>query len=502
MKRPFVPAFLNSFDRKLLLNKPSTWSARIHFVIYFSLLFILLVAALSFMAFTDARIYSDAAVWTSLTALLCFIGLIIWLVYLLRFNVFKRFGKQSTTAGLKTFLLFFLGMSFIVLPAFVPTLVESFRANRSFGSTEIVKDINTINKNILQLNYSILPKNFKADTVVQVANLDDVRYKNNAPAVDKGMTMAIEEITVVEAVKPMDYKIYLTPDDYAIKLKLADSSKIITDSMFVLYSSPVFAFIYNEDINRHASEKILSNIELYRNYVKNAPVIDINKINNELGVLLSKYKTAYNYSDYYVEENNNNYYETKIRDKYKLGNVNSSLYNISEKKYRWEMENFGTYFRVFFYCTFILSLLLFVFRHSTTRTFFLTLLTGVVLFILSAIIIAFGNWREHHVFTLMLIYFSIFAVLSFFIFSSKKRQIKQGIGLNMITVFMAFIPLMILALIDTQNSYYQRFEAMVNYKDYSAYYKYAEIGGVVLFLILLQPIIKKAYRKWYALPEN
>ena len=253
MKRSFIPDFLNNFDRKLLLNKPNTWSARIHFVLYFSLLFMLIVAALSYFAFSNVNEYSDSAVWTSLTALLCFIGLIIWLIYLLRFNVFKRFGKQSSTAGIKTFLLFFIGMSFIVVPAFVPTLVESFRANRTYSSNELVKDINSINKNILLLNYEIISKDFNVDTVVKISRQENVKHYNEAPVVQTEMDA--NNPAVVTAVKNYDRKIYLTAKDYEQKFKSADSSIIVSDSMFVQFTAPVYAFVYNENIKKVSTPK-------------------------------------------------------------------------------------------------------------------------------------------------------------------------------------------------------------------------------------------------------
>ena len=501
MKRSFVPAFLNNFDRKLLLNKPNTWSTRVHFVLYFSLLFILLVAGLSFFAFFDTKQYSDSAVWTSLTALLCFIGLIIWLIYLLRFNVFKRYGKQSSTAGIKTFSLFFVGMSFIVLPAFVPTLVESFRANQSYNSNEMVKDMNTMNKSIIQLNHGILPKSFIADTVVRIQKREDAIMEKGALAFDADVTTVYAD-TVASPQSYIDRKTYLDPVDFNKKLSAADSLKKLSDSVFIEYNTPVYTFIFNEDIRLHSTEKMPTSFALYNTYVKQIPAFNKVDVSKELRILIAKYGVYNDHYDYYVDANNDSYYETKIRNLYDLQNVSNGLYNISEKKYRWDIVNFGIYFRVFFYCAFVLTLLLFIFRHSTIRTFFLTLLTSVVIFILSAIVVAFGRWEEYQMLGLILLYYVIFGVLTFLIFQAKKRQANQGIGLNIVTMFTAFLPLIVLAMMDSYNSYQERYELISNYKDYSEYYKYAEVGGVLLFLILLQPVIKKAYRKWYALPEN
>lgn len=498
MNRPLIPKFLNKLDRKLLLNKPDTWSTRVHFVVYYSILFILLVAALSFLNFNDARAYSAPETWTSLTALLCFIGLIIWLIYLLRFNVFKRFGKPGTLAGLKTFLLFFVGMFFIVLPSYIPTLVESFMANRQYSSPELVQDINTINKNILQLNQSVIPKKFRVDTVVMVADNDPLlRYNGDAPVVQ-----TLPDVVDSAVAEPTynDRKNYVNKKEFENRKLQADSLQLLSNTMFLQFTCPVYSFLNVYQLPAHSTEKVLKNMELYHLYVKQKPTEDAKFLQRQLNNLLNKYRVVHSY-DYYQSANDDNI-ELKLKAKYQLYSIENGLNNIVDKKYRWDAENFPVYFRVIFYVSFILTLLLFIFRHSTTKTFFLTILTGVVLFILSAIIIAFGNWEGREVLLLMLIYYAAFLVLCLLIKSAIKRLTSHGIALNMITAFTAFVPLLVLAFLDNWQTYDYTLRDRETYFDYDPYYKYAEIAGILIFVILIQPVFKKAYRKWYALPEH
>src|ERR1700712_252087 len=144
-KRPLAPGFINRLDEYLLKNKPDTWSARTHLVVYYGLLFIVVLTILCFIVPDDPRKSSNVYVWGFLTGVLSFIGFIVWLIYLLRFNVFKRFGIVSAGDKLKTFILYFVSVGIMVGAVYVPTFVEKVRATAAYPDKEIVQDINNMN---------------------------------------------------------------------------------------------------------------------------------------------------------------------------------------------------------------------------------------------------------------------------------------------------------------------------------------------------------------------
>ncbi|MBK8087281.1 MAG: hypothetical protein IPK31_04630 [Chitinophagaceae bacterium] len=121
-KRPLAPTFLNKLDDYLLLNKPVTWTARTHLAAYYSLLFVLVLTLLCFIVPDDVRSDSSVFIWTTLTGILSVLGFIVWCIYLLRFNVFKRFGAAHPFDGLKPFLLYFIAIGLMVLPGYIPLL--------------------------------------------------------------------------------------------------------------------------------------------------------------------------------------------------------------------------------------------------------------------------------------------------------------------------------------------------------------------------------------------
>src|SRR4026209_1958177 len=140
-----TPSFIKRLDQYLLKNFPVTWSSRIHATSIYGLGFALLLAIISFIVPNDPRNESVIHYWITLVSILSLLALIFWLIYLLRFNVFKRYGEWKSMDTLKTFILYFIIIMIIVSWAFIPPVVESIRANAAYNSEELVKDINDMN---------------------------------------------------------------------------------------------------------------------------------------------------------------------------------------------------------------------------------------------------------------------------------------------------------------------------------------------------------------------
>jgi multisubunit Na+/H+ antiporter MnhG subunit len=151
-------------------------------------------------------------------------------------------------------------------------------------------------------------------------------------------------------------------------------------------------------------------------------------------------------------------------------------------------------------------MLIFIFRHTTIKTFFLSVLAGVLLTIISGLILVFNHSNEETtLLSFMILYYVIFAILALSILKINSRQAIQGIGLNLFLFMTPFIPLIFLALYKAS-----RYRDLYNQEEYffddpekkALYFLIAEITGSVILLILIQPLFKKLYRKWYSAPEE
>ena len=161
-----------------------------------------------------------------------------------------------------------------------------------------------------------------------------------------------------------------------------------------------------------------------------------------------------------------------------------------------------------------LSLCIFVFRHSTIRTFFLSILAAILIAILSGVVMALFNFRESAILLTMIVYFIFFLVFAITTIGRKVRSVFTGIALNLAVILTPFFPLMCVG------TYYEHYEHRYYDYDYYAYgvydpyyvpidrsqellhYQLAEIFGFVILLILIETAYKWMFRKWYASPEE
>jgi len=490
--RPFVPAFIKEIDRKLLLKNPSVWSARTHLVLYFSILFSALLSLLCVLFYVDAR--QENSVWalTGFLVVITIIGFIFWLIYLLRFNVFKRFGNWELWDGLRTFLLYFINVLVIVLIPFIPSALETFMANRQFSDVELVQDVNELNITANLLEYDRLPKTWNADTfnifkqTYEVVNAGDTLFNNNLPAV----------------AEYRQHNFNITDRELPYKIDYADSSLKINDSLYMMYTVPEYIYVTAYNLENSNDTKILTKKEIYNAIIKNYQKPDVAKLTARINELKKKYN--YYGNDYYngtayVESNNQNTHQSYIIEKYSLHKINRTIETIASKKYRWR-NDWNSMLHFIFYSTLVLSLLVFIFRHSTKKTFFLSILTGVVLAIITSLFVVMVVGKEQSFLILMILYFIAFAVIGFSVSAAKTRTVFQGIGLNFFLFALPIMPFLLTAFY-FQNIIYNEVESDI-YLNRMQYYFYAEVVGFIFLLVLIEAVFKKLYRNWYSLPEE
>jgi hypothetical protein len=519
-KRPFVPSFLQKVDDKLLRNKPGTWAGRTHLVLYFAAVFALLLFAFCYFVFFDAKQYSNIGSWNTFIGLIAFVGFVLWLIFLLRFNVFKRYGNWFALDGLKDFALYFISIGAMVAVCFIPSAVETWRANQQFGNEEIVKDINELNINACRLEYNLLPLDWKVDTCRIVERTNTVEsadgVDDNSEVVVAPLTQPaiVNDTTVVAVHEPGAPRIYIdyqhTIDTAELQTKLAatDSVLKINDSLYVFYECPDYRLVSSYSADDYSAVKMMSSATIYNGYLKNYKKPDRNFLLKQMDELKTKYAVNnnygyYNYSDY--DENNPNItYHVKIRKKYDLTRISNGIDNVVQKKYAFKIA-WPIYLRVFYYITLLLTLLVFIFRHSTVKTFFLSVLTGILLTIISGLILVFNRSSEETtLLSFMILYYVVFAILALSILKTNTRKASQGIGLNLFLFATPFIPLIFVAL-NFARHYGDSFninEPRIDAETMTLFYLIAEIAGSVILLILIQPLFKKLYRKWYSSTEE
>ncbi len=398
-KRPLVPSFLQKADDKLLRNNPDTWATRVHLVLYFAVSFALLLFVFCYAVFFDAKQYSSIGSWNVFVGLVVFIGFVFWLIYLLRFNVFKRYGNWSVLNGLRDFGLYFICIGAMVAVCFVPSAVETMRANQQFADDEIVKDINELNVNACKLEYSLLPLKWRVDSCKIIERKDAVYVPNDTEqttVTDTVVVVTPSAVVVAEEDDSVGYVYtYLDTAELRRKLLTTDSLLKINDSFYVFYECPDYRFISSYQADEYTAIKQLTSADIYNRFLKNYTSPDRNKLLKRMEELKTKYAISpyYGYGEYYDNNDQNISYDAKISRKYDLLRISNGIDNVVRKKYAWK-DDWPIYIRVFYYLTLIMTMLVFIYRHSTTKTFFLSLLTAVLLAIATGLLLVISQGDE------------------------------------------------------------------------------------------------------------
>ncbi len=491
MKRPFAPSFIDKLDEDLLLHRPDTWSTRIHLMLYYGILFNIIIAGICFLVPFDPGSSGQMGVWTTLLGIISAIAIIFWLIYLLRFNVFKRYGQIRAGDGVKTFVLFFICIGTLVLVPFVPPYVESVRANNKFGNEEVVNDLNAINTKLIQLEYDSLDLTWDNDSVRVINSYRDrvIDYNNNVATIAGSR--------------------YAVLDTGGLRSRLLETDSVvkINDSFYVFYNCPTYRILDPYDADQYSKADLFSSADLYYRVLKNFSRPNTSETTKELLALLDKYDPGrINYDfEYY---NNEGGHVGKIKRKYKLYYTEGRFNRIVEAKYRWKGEFTQIVYRVFYYIVLTLTLLVFVFRHTTVRTFFLTILSGFILTILSSIFLAISASSVEGPLVITMTYWFVFGLIAFMGIMTRIRNVVTGIALNLFVYCTPFIPLMATAFY-----YLQLRESKRNisteplydptlFDRESIHYFYAEIAGLALLLVMIEFVFRKLYRNWYAKPEQ
>jgi hypothetical protein len=145
----------------------------------------------------------------------------------------------------------------------------------------------------------------------------------------------------------------------------------------------------------------------------------------------------------------------------------------------------------------------FIYRRTSLRTFFLSLLAAILVTIFTSLAGAFFDIRDLSLNVLLLIYYAIFCILAFQQ-SRKTRNVFSGIALNFFVLGTPFIPLIIVAMAYDiiRKIYLMKNEVVPYFENESRNYVYSEIAGFVLLLLLMTFVFRHLYRKWFAQPEQ
>lgn len=496
MKKLFFPSFLKNFDRELMLTKPTVWVTRAHFVSWFSFLGVIFLTLIFWVLPNDPRHESTVYLPTFFLVILSIVGIVFYLIYLLRFNVFKRFGNYNRRSMLSSFGFIFLSIGWIILLPFIPSLIESFRADRAYSSEELVNDTDRLNFLIGELIYDSLSTKFNRDTLFVSDKLVSQHCDSNKIEVENYFDNGVN---------------YCTQSYFINNFRDYDSLVSLGSGKYILMDVPDYQFLSASKALQNSSNSLsVSNRrkKLYYQIHRSYNVDSLANWNTQFNLLKNKYASN-EYSgfrgEYYIEVG---YAYTpsglSYFDKLNVRSIEEGLSNIIFRKYFWYGDAFEIFSRIWFYTVLGLSLLIFIFRHTTTKVFFLSILVSVLLLMVSGLITAFLGLDEIGILNMMLFYIGIFFVISFSSFKANKKSRINGISINLVTSSIGFVPILIVLLYHAilKERYSDSYFVNYNYLRLGLHLQIAEVLGFLLLIAMIPTFVYSFYRKWYSLPDE
>lgn len=507
-KRPLVPAPLNRLDQWLLKNYPDIWSARTHLVLWFMLLLYVFIAAFSLLISDDPRTRSEMEYWCTAAGLLSFVGMVLWFIYLFRFNVFKRFGNLVTGDRLRTFMQYYI--TFVVMAAivFVPLWVDQVKTKVVYSDDEIIRDVNKMN-----YYYNVAERgSFKV-----ISDQDTVLLSTASPRELRALGLYQYVDSIYDNYYPSRFRMFKRLE-MENQIASADSSRKLGNVGYIFYSMANLVFIGTGRADDFSMEYIKSKRDLYDTVYNRTPGITPADALRRAEEIAAKYRDPEddNYSYYNemmsADEAAINYYDDPqafMNVKHRIYAIDSGIYHITSRMHPFGVSGWWFIMLAVFYVALGLTLVLFGFRHMTVRTFFFTLLAGIVITIITALFFAMLRGNQFSTFAVVyLLYFVAFFAISFTIPYSKVRSLVKGIALNFSMLMVMPVPVIIAAM------YYEiaekRYYATHGYENiiYPVFPEknfvmgLTQVIGAVVLLVLVTFYFSKRYRQWYAQPEE
>lgn len=520
---------LKNIQKYLLLNHPLIWNTKLFPMTIVLLIINLLFFALGFyngkIDFTETNINysynSNEPLIVFVGVLLTMIIVIIWLVSYFKNNAFKSFYPKQKSSLFKEWLIIFLIIFMTAMFSLSYLYAKEVRVRNYFSRQEAEKRCETLSLGSIFLDGSFGVKYYKeinkyGDTIqvqYKYATFKNKKYETNS-LINKN----IENFQFFKPQKQLSIKEktqnwLFNENKTAIKSMMKDYLAIANEHhlMSNINENQWFDLVYNApkftEINIIGKAKMINDYEHYNNYAEKAvadaaasAAMTVSKYDDFDYV--NKFKIRKNgfdeeYFKHYVPAANLNYAYEKIADAWISPDI------IIEKML------FPLYFAFGF------SLLIFSFRITSGRNWFIALISLGIINIILGIFSAMFSTEKIYILLLFLLVIGLF-IYFIFILNRKTEKSISAITLNcLLWLYGAFIPIA-----------YYLFVVLLKWKYEYAYIDYSGLSHEnqqiynfiellqndnsrmmlitlnLLFMFIFMYFITIKIKKWKGIPEN
>jgi len=509
-----APRELRLIDVYLRENYPWIWATRIHFTVYLTILLGVFAALVGLITPVDVQnpmssgdIMTFFGVFMFPTIIL--MGYIIFQLCL--FSVDKRKGKSSFFRPLFIFpLMTFSVVSPLIMPYSISFVLNEKVANLA-EEQQVTQDLIDLQRTKYFVNSG------EGDYKYFGTEKEYLRYwslgqegRDNIKNYRKSFKKSIyyHEDEHINA-RPRLYKVKNYSSGYNIYSSGWDFDKEVH------FKNEVKQFYHeqNLDLSFVQAEKYLNHLNFCIDRYTKRGSIDVGRVIDELENNI--------YSDCYSNTRRNrsgshyNYDVLIVNDSFNESSNN--LAHIKRAQLNYLPSYTGVIFLGFLWASFIIALLLFIFKLVHWKQFLLSILVIGIYLTIIGIIEVVGRFKGDF-FTIMA---ALFLVASIIFLNKVWSLQKFSVVVNQIAIvaFMSlpFFPIMILAYLNQQMdvfeiSYFDQYliENTDTYRPYSQeYYDLIEViwrntfwGGIIFFYLMGLPYLKKVFLRLMSLPKK
>lgn len=458
----FVPKFIKQLDHYLLIHYPTIWQSRIHNVLYavFATNLILGGLAMLMPVNLDERPDFDTWIWTFFIVSVTY--LVIWMIHVGRFNIFKQYGKRPIGDEYLNFFLHLLSVALIASTMFSFSFIYDQKVRNYVPNAELTQDINALNLGaaffpVRTYEYRTGEEN-DTSKVIYLYNYNGFHGFGN----DNFWNKIENKIISNGYYNEMTIETHLYVSDTCNNYK----------SKFGINCPDFSRAIFNQKKSR------AEQLELIKGFLKTAKKYG-KTLDCSAESILNKFNAKNSYS-YRLEQEQSQFQFVNGTQ----STINNVISRKTDKKFLHE-ENFWHFM---WYMCFYITLIFMIYRNVRRRDFTLSVVSGIVIMVVSGIFLALTRtYRETEVFSFYFMIYCGLLIGTIAIFFKRNHSWFNAACLNLVALVTPFMPLF----------YYES-----NGGNNNDAFDYWEIAGFVIFFLLLQVFFKRLYTTLWALPEK
>lgn len=459
--------FIQRIQHRLLLNYPQIWNSRIIPVLLLAGGMDVLLFLIFYFMPSPTPGSGTLVPWVSFLSLSAMIGVVVYLIFLLRFNYFKNFGLLRPMDFFFQFLLLFVALGTFVSWPFIPSLAVHVSVSSRYDMTQLEKDLGEAYILAAQLEYTQATAPYRK---IRVEITDSV---------EGGEEDYVNNTLYVRSEEDIDRTRFVKME------KAGDKAYIGYETVSFLCGEYPYSLADMEKLNAR----------IYASLPAVAP--DKAVLEKKLGGIFSAYLPGTSIYCNSMEDYNScsvSGEESAICNRYRLNELGWYMNRIDHDVF--DSGDWQFFCRMWFYTTLYASLLLLIFRYMTPRTFLWTLLFTFLLFVFTVIFSIFAFSGPGGLLGTLLSYYLLFTGFAVSIFFSRSRNVFQGIALNLSFFCLNLFPVFIVWL------YYSMVGYDYHTEEQAAAMSVAEKVGLLLVLLSSLFLHSRLFYKWYSLPEE